>query len=301
VKIVISGGSGFIGRALMPALREAGHDVVRLVRHAPAAPDERSWDPGAGRLELADLAGVDAGICLSGAGVGDHRWTGAYQDTILASRVDSTRLLASSFAALRPRPQVLLAASAIGWYGDRGDEELDEWSSPGTGFLADVVRRWEQAADPARDAGVRVCHPRSGLVQGLSGGALARQLPLFRFGLGGRLGSGRQWQSWITLEDEVRALLFLLSAPSVAGAVNLTAPQPVRQRDLAEALGQVLNRPTVVPTPALALKAVLGGFASEVLASQRVVPHVLTTAGFAWTASDPVTAYARVLDRPAPS
>lgn len=293
MKVVVAGASGFIGRALLPLLRERGHEVLRLVRRAPGA-DEVRWDPGSGRLEAREIEGAEAGICLSGAGVADKRWNDAYKDVILASRVDTTNLLAATLATLTPRPRVLLAASAIGYYGDRGEEPLTEESSQGTGFLADVVARWEASAEPAREAGVRVAHLRTGIVQGMGGGAFDRQHTLFRLGLGGPLGRGRQWQSWITIEDEVRAIAFLLEN-DVHGPVNITAPRPVRQKEMAKALGRALHRPAFLPTPATGVRVVLGELAHEVLASQRVLPGVLTDAGFTWTAPDVDTAYRRIL------
>jgi uncharacterized protein (TIGR01777 family) len=294
VKVVVAGASGFIGSALVPALRDAGHEVLVLVRRSPG-PGELQWDPAAGALDRDALAGVDAGICLSGAGLGDHRWSKAYRGQILASRLQTAGLLATTLASLDPKPAVLLSASAIGWYGDQGDTPMDETRpTPGSGFAADVCKQWEHATRPASEAGIRVCLLRTGLVQDPAGGALVRQLPLFRFGLGGPLGSGRQWQSWITREDEVRAILFLLTA-EVAGPVNLTSPHPVRQKDLARALGKALHRPSVLPVPGFALRLALGAFSSEVLASQRVLPRVLEQAGFSWTAPDAVSAFSRIL------
>jgi uncharacterized protein (TIGR01777 family) len=297
VKVVVAGASGFIGRMLVPLLRDEGHDVCVLVRRTPG-PGEVRWDPSRGQLDPRELEGVEAGICLSGAGVGDRRWTGAYKQELVASRIDTTALLARTLAGLDPRPRILLAASAIGYYGDRGDEPLIETSSAGTGFLAGLCVRWEASADPAREAGIHVAHLRTGLVQGPGGGAFDRQRLLFRLGLGGPLSTGRQWQSWITLEDEVRAIAFLLNRP-VDGPVNLTAPTPLRQRDLAKALGTALHRPAVLPVPRAALRVVLGEFTDELLASQRVLPGVLSDAGFAWTATDAAAGYDRVLTRPA--
>jgi uncharacterized protein (TIGR01777 family) len=295
VKVVVAGASGFIGSALVPALRAAGHEVLVLVRR-PAGAGELQWDPAAGTLDRDALAGVDAGICLSGAGLGDHRWSDAYRGQILASRLETAGLLAITLAGLDPKPAVLLSASGIGWYGDQGDTPVDEtWPTPGPSFTATVADKWEQAATPASDAGIRVCLLRTGLVQDPSGGALGRQLPLFRLGLGGALGSGRQWQSWITREDEVRAILFLLTA-EVAGPVNLTSPHPVRQKDLARALGRALHRPSILPVPGFALRLVLGAFSSEVVASQRVLPRVLEQSGFSWTSPDAVGAFSRILN-----
>jgi uncharacterized protein (TIGR01777 family) len=296
MKIAVTGASGLIGSSLVPYLRRQGHDVVSLVRRAPRSPSEVRWDPGSGDVDLSGLRGTDGVVHLAGAGVGDRRWTDAYKRTILSSRVDGTRTIARAMADLDPRPAVLVSGSAIGLYGERGDELLDEGSPGGSTFLSDVVRAWEGAADPARDAGIRVVHPRTGLVMARSGGAFGQLLPLLRLGLGGPIGSGRQWWSWITLRDEVRALAWLLEQP-VSGPVNLTAPAPARQRDVVGALARALHRPALLPAPALALRLVLGEFAGEVLASQRVVPTALQASGFRfehpdlesaarWTTSD---------------
>jgi uncharacterized protein (TIGR01777 family) len=286
VKIAVTGASGLIGSSLVPYLRRQGHDVVSLVRREPRAPSEARWDPTSGDVDLAALRGTDGVVHLAGAGVGDRRWTDEYKRTILNSRVDGTRTIAEAMAALDPRPTVLVSGSAIGFYGDRGDELLDEGSPGGSTFLSDVVRAWEGAADPARDAGIRVVHPRTGLVMARSGGAFGQLLPLLRLGLGGPLGSGRQWWSWITLRDEVRALVWLLEQQPLSGRVNLTAPAPARQRDVVAALARSLHRPAVLPAPAPALRLVLGQFASEVLASQRVVPKALQESGFTFEHPD---------------
>lgn len=280
MRVAVSGASGFIGSALVPHLRSAGHDVVRLVRRESASADEIRWDPARGTVDLDRLAGVDAVVNLSGAGVGDHRWTDAYKRQILDSRVDSTRTIATAMAGLDPRPRVLVSASAIGYYGDTGDRVVDENAPAGQGFLADVVQAWEAAAAPASAAGIRVVHPRTGLVVAGSGGAWARLFPLFRAGLGGRLGSGRQYWSWISMRDEVCALQFLLEQEHLSGPVNLTGPNPATNAEVTSAMGRVLGRPTVLPAPAFALKAVLGEFSSEVLGSIRAVPAVLERSGF---------------------
>ena len=226
---------------------------------------------------------------LSGAGVGDHRWTERYKAEILSSRVDSTGTLARAIASADQPPAVLVNASAIGFYGDTGSREVDEASPKGAGFLADVVQAWEAAAGPAAQAGTRVVMPRTGLVVSGRGGAWQRMFPLFRAGVGGRLGSGRQYWSWISLRDEIAALRFLLEH-GMAGPVNLVAPQALTNREVTEAMGEVLRRPTVLPVPAVALKAVLGEFSSEVLGSIRVAPKVLRDAGFSW--QDPTIATA---------
>jgi uncharacterized protein (TIGR01777 family) len=281
VKVVVTGASGLIGSALVLSLRSDGHDVVRLVRHIALAPDEANWDPAHRLLDPSLLAGSDAVVHLAGAGVGDKRWSDAYQQTILASRVDGTSTLAEALATLDSPPGVLVSASAVGFYGDRGDDVLDESASLGSGFLADVVRQWEACTAPASDAGVRVVHIRSGLVLAADGGVLGKTLPLFKLGLGGRLGSGRQWMPWIALPDEVAAIRFLLETSSMSGAVNLSAPAPVRNSEYTHAVGRAVRRPTLAPVPRFALRAALGGFADEgALASQRAVPRRLLDAGF---------------------
>jgi uncharacterized protein len=286
VKIAVTGASGLIGSALVPRLRAGGHEVLRLVRRPPGAPDEVRWDPPSQYVDVSRLAGVDGVVHLAGAGIGDHRWTGSWRRSILESRTSGTTAVASALAGLDPRPGVLVSGSGIGYYGsDRGEEELTEDSSGGPGFVADVVRAWEASTAPAEEAGIRVAHARSGVVMSSAGGAYARMQLLFKLGLGGRLGSGRQYWSWITREDEVRALIHLLEH-ELSGPVNLTAPQPVRNADFTRSLGRALHRPTVLPVPALALRTVLGGLSSEVLGSQYVVPRKLLDAGFTFTHPD---------------
>lgn len=282
MKIAVTGASGLIGSALVPHLRARGDDVLRLVRRTAVAPDEVQWDPVAGSVDLDALAGVDAVVHLAGAGVGDRRWTDDYKRTILDSRVNGTRTIVDAMTRLDPRPRALVAGSAIGWYGDTGDRAVDESAPAGIGFLADVVRAWEAAADPAREAGIRVTHARTGLVVSSEGGAWQRLFPIFKAGLGGKLGSGRQYWSWISLRDEVAALTFLVDNEEIAGPVNLTGPQPVTNAEVTEVMGRVLRRPTVFAVPSFALKTVLGEFSSEVLGSTRVLPSVLTDAGFSW-------------------
>jgi len=282
MKIAVTGASGLIGTPLVSSLRNGGYDVVRLVRRDPQTVDEIQWNPAAGTIDTAGLVGTDIVFHLAGAGIGDRRWTESYKQEILDSRVLGTRLLAGALAELDPTPSVMVSASAIGWYGDRGDEVLDETSPLGTGFLADVVAAWEAAAQPAADAGIRVVHPRTGIVLSKEGGALQRLLLPFRLGAGGRTGPGSQWWSWITLDDGVRALNHLAFSSSLAGPVNLTAPNPVTNQEFVDALGRVLRRPTVLPTPSLALKAILGSELAEALLfqSQRVVPARLLEDGF---------------------
>lgn len=282
MKVAITGASGLIGSALVPHLRSRGDEVLRLVRRPASAADEVSWDPAAGTVDLQRLAGIDAVVHLAGAGVGDHRWTDTYKRTILDSRVDGTHTIVKAMTALDPRPKTLVAGSAIGWYGDTGDRAVDESAPAGDGFLADVVRAWEAAADPARAAGIRVTHARTGLVVAKEGGAWGKLFPIFRLGLGGKLGSGRQYWSWISLRDEIAALTFLLDNDSMTGPVNLTGPSPATNAQVTSAMGKVLGRPTLFAVPAFALKTVLGEFSSEVLGSARVLPSVLESAGFTW-------------------
>lgn len=282
MRYAVTGASGLIGGALVRHLRGQGNEVVRLVRRDPQGPDEVRWDPKAGTVDVAGLAGTDVVVHLAGAGVGDHRWTDEYKREILDSRVDGTHTIVRAMLELDPRPRALVAGSAIGYYGDTGDRAVDESSPAGTGFLADVVRAWEAASEPAAAAGIRVTHARTGLVVAKEGGAWSRMFPLFRLGLGGRMGSGRQYWSWISLRDEVRALQFLAGREDLSGAVNLVAPQPSTNAEITAAMGRVLGRPTLFPVPALALKTVLGEFSSEVLGSIRVLPTVLEQNGFTW-------------------
>jgi uncharacterized protein (TIGR01777 family) len=279
MRIAVSGSSGLIGSALVPALRGAGHEVVRLVRRVPGGPDEVRWDPVSGAIDSSALEGIDAAVNVAGYNLG-RRWTEARKRTILESRVDSTRVLAETLASLTHRPQVLVCASAIGYYGDRGDEILTEAASPGTGFLTDVVTAWEAAADPARTVGIRVAHLRQGLVLTASGGALRRLLIPARLGLAGRIGSGRQWWSWVALDDVVRAYLHVLERP-LAGPVNVAAPDPRRNADFVKELGRAIHRPTFAPFPTAAVRLVFGEMGEEVLLKgQRVESAALAADGF---------------------
>lgn len=282
MKVAITGASGLIGSALVPHLRARGDEVLRLVRRPAAAPDEVQWDPRAGTVDLEALNGIDAVVHLAGAGVGDHRWTDAYKREILDSRVQGTHTIVQAMIALDPRPRTLVAGSAIGWYGDTGDRAVDESAPAGSGFLADVVRAWEAAADPAQEAGIRVTHARTGLVVAKEGGAWAKLFPIFKLGLGGKLGSGRQYWSWISLRDEIRALTYLMDNESMVGPVNLTGPAPATNAEVTSAMGAVLGRPTLFPVPAFALKTVLGEFSTEILSSARVIPAVLESSEFSW-------------------
>ncbi|MFN8183414.1 MAG: TIGR01777 family oxidoreductase [Candidatus Nanopelagicales bacterium] len=282
--IGITGATGLIGSALAGHLRAQGHQVVTFVRRSPQAADEIRWLPGAD-LDPDLLAGLDAIVHLAGAGVGDKRWTDAYKRQILESRVDGTGTIARAMAKAEGGPRVLISGSAIGYYGDTGDRLTDESGSKGGGFLASVVEKWEAAAQAATDAGVRVAFARTGLVVSSRGGAWQRLFPIFKAGLGGRLGSGRQFWSAISLNDEVRALTWLLSN-DVRGPVNLVGPDPVTNAEVTRVMGEVLHRPAVVPVPGFALKAVLGEFAEDTLASQRIAPGVLKARGFQWEQPD---------------
>ncbi|HEU4841600.1 MAG TPA: TIGR01777 family oxidoreductase [Ilumatobacteraceae bacterium] len=280
MRIAVTGSHGLIGTALVARLRREGHEAVPVVRSTPAA-GEIGWDPRAGRLDPQDLVGIDAAVNLAGAGIGDKRWTDDYKRTVLESRTRATTLLAESMAAAESGPTALLSGSAVGFYGDRGDEELDERSPAGRGFLTDVVEAWEASTAAAERAGRRVVHLRTGIVLAPDGGALAKMLPLFKLGLGGRFGSGRQWMSWIALDDEVGAIVHLL-ASSLSGPVNLTAPTPVRNSELTDTIGTVLHRPTVLPVPSFGPKLVLGGerAGALLLEGQRVLPRKLLSDGF---------------------
>jgi uncharacterized protein (TIGR01777 family) len=276
-RIAITGASGLIGTALVGYLKSEGHTVQRLVRRTPVAPDEVQWDPRTGFVDLEPLRGVDAIIHLAGVGVGDKRWSKKYKAEILNSRLLGTTAIAHAVTELAP--QVFISASAIGWYGESGNRAVVESDRVGDDFLAAVCREWEAAADLAE--GVRTVKLRTGLVLDPTGGALGRMLPLFRFGLGGKLGNGKQWWSWITLHDLIRAVSFLLEKP-ISGPVNLTGPNPVTNQEFTSALARALHRPALFPAPAIALKIALGGFSSEILGSKKVIPNVLSEAGFEW-------------------
>jgi uncharacterized protein (TIGR01777 family) len=276
-RIAITGASGLIGTALVGYLKSEGHTVQRLVRRTAVAPDEVQWDPKTGFVDLEPLRGVDAIIHLAGVGVGDKRWSKKYKAEILNSRLLGTTAIAHAVTELAP--QVFISASAIGWYGESGNRAVVESDRVGDDFLAAVCREWEAAADLAQ--GVRTVKLRTGLVLDPTGGALGRMLPLFRFGLGGKLGNGKQWWSWITLHDLIRAVSFLLEKP-ISGAINLTGPNPVTNQEFTSALARALHRPALFPAPAIALKIALGGFSSEILGSKKVIPNVLSEAGFEW-------------------
>jgi uncharacterized protein (TIGR01777 family) len=282
MKIVVSGASGLIGTQLVAKLSTSGHEVVRLVRRSPKA-GEIQWNPKSGTLDASALEGVDAVIHLSGAGIGDKRWSDGYRKEILDSRTDTTALLAKTIASLSRKPSVFLSGSAIGIYGARNDEQLTEVSTHGTGFLAEVCEQWEAAAKPAVDAGIRTVYLRTGIVLSPKGGALKKLLPLFKLGVGGKFGNGKQWQSWISIDDEIGAIEYLLTA-NVSGAVNLTAPNPVTNAEFTKVLASVLKRPAIVPVPTFAPKILLGGELADALlfTGQRVIPAALNASGYSF-------------------
>jgi uncharacterized protein len=274
-RIAISGASGLIGTALVGHLRSEGHTVQRLVRRKAQAPDEIQWDPASDSVDIAALTGVDAIIHLAGANVGDHRWTKKYRAEILNSRLLGTTAIAQAVTTVSPK--VFISASAIGYYGETGNRAVTESDRGGDDFLAAVCREWEAAADLASNT--RVVKIRTGLVLEPTGGALGRMLPLFRFGVGGKLGSGKQWWSWITLHDQIRAICHLLES-DISGPVNLTSPNPVTNQDFTAALARALHRPALLPVPGFALKIALGGFSTEILGSKKVLPQALLDSGF---------------------
>lgn len=282
MRVVISGASGFLGQQLTRWLTEDGHRVSRLVRRADTGPGEISWDPAAGRLEPAALAPHDAVVNLSGAHIGDHRWTERYKRVLVSSRVDTTGTLARTLAALPAgeRPATLVNVGGINWYGDTGDTTVDERSPAGTGFLADLCKAWEEATAPAEEAGVRVVRLRSGTPLHRDGGYLKPQMLPFRLGIGGKLGSGRQWMPWISMVDWLLAVAFVLERDSIAGPVNVVSPHPVRNSEFTKEFGAALHRPVLMPIPAFGLRILLGEMVPESLASVRARPGVLLDAGF---------------------
>ena len=282
MRIAVTGSSGLIGSALVAALRADGHQVIRLVRRGAASEDEVAWDPRApaGGLDPAALAGVDAVGNLAGGGVADRRWSEAYQAQIRSSRVLGTQALVSALTSMSRPPSVLLSGSAIGWYGDTGGREVDEAAPAGTGFLAEVVRDWEAAAEPAGQAGIRVVTLRTGIVLSPRGGVLARLLLPFRLGLGARLGAGSQVMSWITLPDYTAIVSFLLTHPEISGPVNMTTPNPATNAEFTAALAAALHRPALLFLPTPVLQLALGGVSSDILSSARVMPRRLLAAGY---------------------
>jgi TIGR01777 family protein len=269
-KIAVTGASGLIGSALCAQLKSEGHQVIKVVRRAARVADEVSWNPLKGEIDLAGLDGADAVFHLAGAGVGDKRWSAAYRSEILNSRLLSTTTIANACEQIQP--EVFISASAIGYYGETGDRSVTETDRGGEDFLSIVCREWELVANQAPS--VRTVKLRTGLVLDPTGGALGRMLPIFKFGLGGKLGSGKQWWSWITLHDQIRAMIFLMNS-KIEGPVNITSPNPVTNQQFTAALARALKRPAFFPAPAFALRAVLGGFSTEILGSKRVMPKVL--------------------------
>jgi uncharacterized protein (TIGR01777 family) len=285
MRILLAGASGFLGTRLTERLHASGHDLTRLVRRPAQAADEATWKPSSGQLDQAVVAGADAVINLAGAGAGDRRWTARYKSLIRSSRVDTTATIAHAIKSLpaADRPRVLLQSSAVGWYGETGDRAVTEDEPAGTGFLADVCRVWEAAARPAEDAGTRVALLRTGLPLDQHGGLLKPLLPLFRLGMGAKLGGGKQWMPWMGMTDWLDAVEFLLDREDLAGPVNLVGPEPATNATFTQLFGRVLSRPAVLQIPGIALQVAAGEYAHEALRSQRVLPGVLERAGFTFT------------------
>ena len=290
MKLVITGSSGLIGSALVREAEKNKIEVVKLVRRTPKDKNEVQWDPNRAILDLEAIEKSTAIVHLAGAGVGDRRWTKKYKKEILNSRVKTTETLANAIVNLRIPPSVFVSGSAMGYYGDTGDVAVDENASLGEGFLSDVVFNWEYAAQRVRNNNIRVVHPRTGLVMSKRGGLLRKVLPLFRLGLGGKLGNGKQYWSYISLEDEIRAIFKLIDDVRLTGGVNLTNPNPVTNLEFAKALSSVVNKPAFFHVPAIALKIALGEFSVEVLGSSRVLPSKLKAAGFKFNHSDILSA-----------
>ncbi|WP_406305482.1 TIGR01777 family oxidoreductase [Streptomyces sp. NBC_00885] len=282
MRIAVTGSTGLIGTALVRSLRSDGHEVVRLVRRPPQAGDEVEWDPERQYVDAAGLVGCEGVVHLAGAGIGERRWNDAYRKKIRDSRVLGTAAVAEALASLAEPPRVLVCGSAIGYYGDTGDRAVDESAPPGDGFLPNMAVEWEEAAAPAQEAGIRTAIARTGLVVAREGGAWGRMFPLFKAGLGGRLGNGRQYWSFISLHDEVAALRHLLDTESLSGPFNLTAPDPVTNREVTAAMGRALHRPAVFAVPAPALRIALGELAGDILTSARVLPTRLLESGFSF-------------------
>jgi uncharacterized protein len=297
MNVLISGATGVIGSALVRELADAGHRVTRLTR-SPRLDGDVGWNPDAGQIDASRLEGHDAVVHLAGESIGEGRWTSEKKRRILESRRQGTRLLAETIANLSRPPRVMVSASAVGYYGDRGNELLREESEPGSDFLAEVCKAWEAAADPAREAGIRVVHPRNGIVLSTEGGALARTLPIFKLGGGGRIGSGRQWWSWVAIDDVVGAIARALTDDSIEGPVNVGSPNPVTNAQYTRVLGKVLNRPTIFPLPAPAARLALGEVADALLlASQRVEPAKLKETGYQFRYPELEGAFRHLLGR----
>ena len=280
MKIMVTGATGLVGSRLVPLLKQDGHEVVTLTRRTPRNSSERQWDP-AGILPAGTLHGIEVMVHLAGENIGDGRWTAAKKQRIRDSRVVGTRLLAEAVAASGGAVKTFVCASAIGFYGNRGNEELTEASPVGSGFLAEVCRDWEAATEPARQAGVRVVHVRMGVVLSSAGGALAKMLLPFKMGVGGVVGPGSQYMSWLTVDEAARIYAFVVQHPELQGPVNAVAPQPVTNAEFTKALGRVLHRPTVLPLPAFAARLAFGEMADELLlGSTRVIPTRLQAAGY---------------------
>lgn len=299
LRVAITGASGLIGTALRRFLRTGGHEIFTLVRDQQRTNEHAIyWQPEAGEIDRARLEGLDAIVNLAGENVGEGRWTAERKTRIRESRVQGTTLLAKTLASLEQKPRVLVSSSGVSYYGDRGDEVVDEDSTPGEGFLAEVSRAWEEACAPASEAGIRVVNMRTGLVLSAEGGALPKMLTPFRFGVGGRIAGGNQYMSWIAIDDFVRAILFVIERDALVGAVNAVAPEPVTNAELTSALGEVLARPAVFAVPSFALKLAFGEMAEEtVLSGQRVVPRRLQQAGFTWRHRDIRSALKHVLGK----
>jgi uncharacterized protein (TIGR01777 family) len=285
MRVLITGSTGLLGSALVPALTKAGHEPVRLRRGTDARAGELRWDPT--NSDIDDLTGIDAVVHFAGIGIGDKKWSDDQKRALVESRTIPTRLLAEAMATAVDGPRILLSGSAIGYYGNRGDEKLTEASGPGSDFQADLCVAWEEATAAAQDAGIRTCHLRTAVVQTADGGTLARQLLPFKLGIGGRFGPGTQWFSWISMEDEMRAILHLLDN-DISGPVNLASPNPVTNNEFTKTLGKVVNRPTLLPTPLLPIKAVYGNELVEtlMLGSLRVVGDKLLESGFEFSHPD---------------
>ncbi|HSA58968.1 MAG TPA: TIGR01777 family oxidoreductase [bacterium] len=298
MKILVTGATGLVGTALIPKLRAAGHRVVRLVRRNPVSDSDIPWDPNAGKLDPMSIEGLDAAVHLAGENIAGGRWNEALKKKIRDSRVNGTRLLAETLAQLKTPPKTLVCASAIGFYGNRGNEVLTEESPGGSGFLAEVCADWEKASAPAERKGIRTVALRIGVILSREGGALRKMLPPFRMGLGGVVGSGRQYWSWVSIEDVCGAILHALNTPSLKGPVNTVAPQPSTNAEFTRTLGRVLRRPTVLPVPAFAARLALGEMADALLlASARVVPARLTASGYSFRHADLETALRDLLKK----
>lgn len=299
MRIAVTGASGLVGSALVPALRAGGHEVLRLVRREPRGADEVRWDPAAKTIEAARLEGLDAVVHLSGENIADGRWTDAKKARLRSSRVGSTRFLSETLAGLARKPSVLVSASAVGYYGDRGEAWLAENALPATDFFGQLSVEWESAAAHAAHAGIRVVHPRTGIVLSPAGGALAKMLLPFKLGIGGVVGSGRQYFSWIALDDVVGVIHHMLARSDLSGPVNVAAPEPVTNAELTKTLGRVLGRPTFVPVPAFALRIAFGEVADALLASTRLRPERLLETGYRFRYPELEGALRHVLARPA--